>query len=112
MKHLFNTIIISLAILMVAVSCSDEFLETPPQNSLTNDNFPETPADALAATNAIYEALRVGAYHRGFYPIDDIMSDDARKGSNVGDQAATQNPIDQITFTTTNELVANWWQAL
>ncbi|MEM6526067.1 MAG: RagB/SusD family nutrient uptake outer membrane protein [Bacteroidota bacterium] len=112
MKHPFNTSILSLLMLFSILSCSDEFLETPPQGVLTNDNFPETPEDALAATNAMYEALRVGAYHRGFYPIDDIMSDDSRKGSNFGDQAATLNPIDQFTYTTTNEFVANWWQAL
>lgn len=112
MKHLFGTNILLLIILGSVLSCSDEFLETPPQGVLTNDNFPETPEDALAATNAMYEALRVGAYHRGFYPIDDIMSDDARKGSNEGDQSATLNPIDQFTYTTTNEFVANWWQAL
>ena len=94
------------------VACGDEFLDNPPQNLITQDNFPETSADALAATNAVYEVLRLGQYHRGFFPIDDIMSDDARKGSNPGDQAATLNPLDQFTHTPTNEFVANWWETL
>mgnify|MGYP001794711261 CR=1 FL=1 len=98
--------------LALPTACNDEFLETPPQGTLTNASFPETPADALSATNAMYETLRVGAYHRGFFPIDDIMSDDARKGSNEGDQEATLVPIDEFTYTTTNEFVASWWRAL
>ena len=99
-------------IFIATISCGDEFLDNPPQNLITQENFPETSADALAATNAIYEVLRLGQYHRGFFPIDDIMSDDARKGSNPGDQAATLNPIDQFTHTPTNEFVANWWETL
>ena len=99
-------------IFVIITSCGDDFLDNPPQNLITQDNFPESAADALAATNAMYEVLRLGQYHRGFFPIDDIMSDDARKGSNPGDQAATLNPLQQFTFVTTNEFVANWWETL
>lgn len=97
---------------LLAMACSDEFLDTPPQGLLTQENFPETADDAQNATNAIYEVLRMGSYHRGFYPIDDIMSDDARKGSNPGDQAATLNPIENFEFTPTNDFIRGWWQTL
>jgi starch-binding outer membrane protein, SusD/RagB family len=112
MKQLLIKSILSVVLLIIVPSCNDDFLDNPPQNLITQDNFPETAADALTATNAMYEVLRIGAYHRGFYPIDDIMSDDARKGSSSGDQAGVLNPIDQFTYTTTNELVSSWWQTL
>lgn len=98
--------------LVSAVSCQDEFLDKPLQGKLNQENFPATPDDALAATNAIYQTLRQGIYHRGFYPIDDIMSDDASKGSNPGDQAGTLGPFDSFQHTVTSEFVANWWRAL
>jgi hypothetical protein len=82
-KHIRSTAIVIL--LITGISCGDDFLETPPQNQLTQENFPQTADDALSATNAIYEVLRQSTYHRGFYPIDDVMSDDARKGSSPGD---------------------------
>jgi starch-binding outer membrane protein, SusD/RagB family len=101
-----------IALLIVGFSCGEEFLENPPQNQLTQANFPETAEDALSATNAIYQVLRQSTYHRGFYPIDDVMSDDARKGSNPGDGSGTLGPFDTFTHTTTNGFIRNWWRTL
>lgn len=107
-----KNIIFLFGLIALIIGCSDDFLENPPQNMITQENFPETPVDVLAATNAIYEVLRTAPYHRGFYPIDDIMSDDALKGSSPADQAANLNPLDNFTYNTTNEFVANWWRSL
>lgn len=104
----FLTVIFFLSCLY---GCSD-FLDVTPQNQLTQATFPSTQADALAATNAVYQILREGAYHRGFYPIDDIMSDDALKGSNPGDLSGILGPFDSYGFSPTNLIVANWWNAL
>ncbi len=93
-------------------SCKDEFLEKSPQGQVTQENFPSNPADALAATNAVYEVLRYGTYHRGFYPIDDIMSDDALKGSSPGDLTADLLPFDVFDHNVTNPFILNWWRAL
>ncbi|MEQ8240039.1 MAG: RagB/SusD family nutrient uptake outer membrane protein [Cyclobacteriaceae bacterium] len=105
--------LISLALLIVLIAgCDDDFLEKTPENQLTQANFPETAADALAATNAMYELMRQSTYHRGFFPIDDIMSDDAHKGSNGGDAAGTLGPFERFQHTTTNPFVRNWWRTL
>lgn len=116
---MYSTIIMSLRNLVyctfaffLLAGCSEDFLDKPLQNQLTQENFPETPEDALAATNAAYETLRVSTYHRGFFPIDDIMSDDARKGSNPGDQSSALGPFDDFQFTNTSEFVKNWWRTL
>ncbi|MEM9896618.1 MAG: RagB/SusD family nutrient uptake outer membrane protein [Bacteroidota bacterium] len=99
-------------LVFITIGCSDDFLELNPQDQITQANFPESPEDALLATNAMYQVLRDARYHRGFFPIDDIMSDDALKGSNPGDALATVGPFETFEFNTSNEFLQNWWQTL
>lgn len=91
--------------------CSD-FLDKPPQGKLTQEDFPVTQADALLATNACYTTLREWYYHSGGYPILDIMSDDARKGSNPNDQLPTLGPYDSFTITSSQDGLDRWWNQL
>lgn len=91
--------------------CSD-FLDKVPQGNLTQQDFPKTQQDALLATNAVYNTLRNWFYHWGAYPILDIMSDDAYKGSNPSDQASTVGPYDNFTITTSQDGLDRWWSAL
>lgn len=105
-------ILIALILHPAIQSCNDDFLEKLPQGQLTQENFPQTAADALAATNGIYQVMRQSTYHRGFYPIDDVMSDDARKGSNSDDQVVELGPFDVFQHTTTNNFISGWWRTL
>jgi hypothetical protein len=89
-----------------------KFLEKDLQSALTQQSFPVSPADALLATNATYESLREWAYNAGGYPILDIMSDDARKGSNPDDQASNLVPYDNFTFSPTQDGLDRYWNAL
>ncbi len=93
------------------VGCTD-FLQKDPQGDLTQASFPVTPADALQATNAVYVALRDWYYNSGGYPILDIMSDDAYKGSNTNDQLSTVGAYDNFTFSTTGDGLDRWWATL
>jgi hypothetical protein len=99
--------------LMVAIpfSCSD-FLEKPPQGKLVSSNFPTSASDAEQAVNAIYNTLRVPEYNFGLYPILDIMSDDAHKGSNLTDQRAVIGPYDNFTHIGTETSIKNWYATL
>lgn len=90
----------------------EKFLEEPPQGQLTQEEFPVTAADALLATNAAYTTLREWLYHSGGYPILDIMSDDAHKGSNPNDQKPTLGPYDTFDHTPTQDGLDRWWNAL
>ena len=99
------------ALLLVWTSCED-FLDRPPQGELTQGNFPETEGDAYQATNAIYNTLRTTGFNQGLFPILDIMSDDARKGSNPDDAAASMNPFDAFTFTANEWVLSAWWNGL
>lgn len=91
--------------------CAD-FLEKPLQGELTAETFPTTEGDALLATNAVYNILRVNSYHQGLFPILDIMSDDARKGSNPDDAAATVGPYDIFQHVPTEGNISRWWNTL
>lgn len=104
--------ILTLSLLcLTAVSC-DDFLDKPLQGALTQASFPVTAADALAATNAMYYTLREPGYHTGLFPIDDIMSDDAYKGSNPQDAASTLGPYDRFQHTASDNFLSNWWNIL
>jgi len=98
-------------LLFAATQCSD-FLDKTVQGSLLDINFPETEQDAINATNAIYNTLRIAAYNSGTFPILDIMSDDALKGSNPTDAAATIGAYDRFQHIPTEGSLQDWWNTL
>lgn len=89
-----------------------KFLDINPQGKLTQTSFPVSASDALLATNSVYATLRNSAYNSGIFPILDIMSDDARKGSNPGDGASDIGPYDNFTFPSTSSPLSAWWSTL
>lgn len=100
-----------MGILVFSPGCK-KFLDKDLQGTLTQDNFPVTASDALLATNACYSALREWHYNSGGYPILDIMSDDARKGSNTNDQLSTVGPYDNFGQTPSQDGLDRWWTVL
>lgn len=103
--------IVTLALLLLPFSC-DDFLDKPLQGKVTQDSFPTTAADAQLATNAVYNTLRNSGYNSGLFPILDIMSDDAHKGSEPTDARATIGPYDNFTHLATEGTVGEWWKTL
>ena len=83
-------IIFGFTILLSLGACEEDFLENPPEGQLTNAVFPVTVQDAILATNGAYNILRDWRFNSGGFPMFDIMSDDAKKGSNPGDAAPIQ----------------------
>ena len=111
MKTKITISLLLVASLVITTGCED-FLQKDPQGELTQEAFPVTASDALLATNAVYVTVRTWAYHSGGYPILDIMSDDAHKGSNPNDQLPTVGPYETFTHTTTQDGLDRWWSAL
>lgn len=103
--------ILLLFIFILIAGCTD-FLQENPQGELTQASFPVSPSDALLATNAVYASVRDWYYNSGGYPILDIMSDDAYKGSNTNDQLSTVGAYDNFTFNTTGDGLDRWWATL
>lgn len=111
-KTIKNLLFISITLFAVTFSGCEKFLDSNPQGDLNQDNFPISAQDALLAVNAAYAPMRFSSFHSGNFPILDIMSDDARKGSNPGDAASTIGPYDKFTFTTTADELQSWWLTL
>ena len=107
-KTKFRTIVVTV---ILCTGCSD-FLDKPLQGELTQRNFPVTANDALLATNAVYNILRVNNYHQGLFPILDIMSDDGFKGSNPDDASATVGTYDNFSHIATEGNISRWWNTL
>ncbi len=104
-------IILFFSVIILLIGCTD-FLKTDPQGQLIEASFPVSSSDALLAANAVYAAVRDWYYNSGGYPILDIMSDDAYKGSNKNDQLATVGAYDNFTFNTTGDGLDRWWATL
>ncbi len=109
MKKYWNYI--ALSGMIILSSCSD-FMDDNPQGQLTQEAFPTTESDALMATNAAYVTLRSWHYSSGGFPILDIMSDDALKGSNPNDGLNTVGPYNNFSITPTQDGLDRWWAAL
>jgi hypothetical protein len=100
-----------LLVLLVPTAC-ENFLSVNPQSQLTQEAFPTTASDAGLATNAAYTSMRSWHYHSGGFPILDILSDDAHKGSNPNDGLNTVGPYDSFTHSTTQDGLDRWWNGL
>lgn len=107
----FTARVVVVFMMLMALSCSD-FLEKPLQGELTQESFPKTPGDALLAVNAVYNTMRASSFNQGLFPLLDIMSDDARKGSNPGDGAATIGTYDRFQHIPTEGSLSSWWNTL
>lgn len=102
--------IITIITLLFSAGCED-FLDNPPQGYLTTASFPATPEDAILATNGVYNTLLIWNFHSGGFPILDIMSDEATKGSSPGD-ATNISQFDNFTFSSSASSIQIWWSTL
>lgn len=101
-----------LAVLVISPFACEDILDKVPQGNLTTENFPKTAADAEQAVNAVYNTMRITEFNFGLFPIMDIMSDDAHKGSNPGDQGSVVGPYDNFTHLADAGGTRNWWNTL
>jgi len=113
MKTIYKIFVIVLGsfTLLISSGC-EKFLDNDLQGSLTQQAFPVSASDALLATNATYQVFREWYYNSGGYPIMDIMSDDALKGSNPTDQTSTLGFYDIFAHTPTQDGLDRWWNTL
>ncbi len=108
MKKLIRNI--SLLLFAISIVSCDDFLDRPPLGEIQEVNFFQTQEDAVLATNGVYNSLRRWFITGGF-PILDILSDEASKGSNPTD-ASFLNEYEQFTFAPSQGLVNQMWSNL
>jgi len=109
MKNKFKYILF-IALVALHFNCKKSFLDKGLLGELEETNFMQSESDAVLATNAIYNELRDWRYFGGF-PILDIMSDEARKGSNPTD-AVQILPFENFTYTSSDEPIRGWYSTL
>ncbi|MEO8149006.1 MAG: RagB/SusD family nutrient uptake outer membrane protein [Bacteroidia bacterium] len=103
--------LVFLFFMLLSISCKKDFLDVKPQGNLTSALFPQSAADALLAVNAVYGSMHDWNIYSGGYPIADLLSDDAEKGSNPGDQSHL-NLYKSYQFTPSIEELPRWYAAL
>jgi hypothetical protein len=111
MKRKINIILTTtlVALLLVPVSCTEEFLETEPIGKATVDNFYETDKDAEMALMAAYDILQwkhASGSWNSTYLVRELPSDDVNAGGGgEGDQPRLQR-IDNFNYGPENDAIA------
>jgi tetratricopeptide (TPR) repeat protein len=108
MKRIVHIIVIG--VLLLAIGCSESFLENPPLTTITDVTYPENANDAYLVTNAAYNNLR-NWWILGGYPLAGIMSDDQTKGSEDGSNPDLQQ-FETFTFNASHAYILAWYQTL
>ena len=93
----------------IATGCQKEFLDRKPLGKLTYDTFFTTEAQAVQATNAVYNQFRSWECSSlGYIGVTDILSDDADKGSTTNDQPLLTD-IDNFNLDPANTYFGQVW---
>lgn len=104
--------------LLILASCS-EFLIEKPESAINSATFYKTEADAVAATNAIYDYMTVGTtylwdpsfggiFFNDFWVFKDILSDNANENLFSPDYTS----LSEFRFNSENDRIRFYWQDL
>ncbi len=98
--------------LLIATSCSEDFLDKQPLDQRVESNFYQTEGDAREALIAVYDVLGWSTVV-GFHPLQmfaDIASDDSYAGGASRNDAPNIIEVDQHNIRTTNGEVLGMWR--
>lgn len=111
MKAQLYSIIALLSLALLFPSCSKDFLEFDPEGKLPEEEFFVTEEHADQAVNAAYAHLRTwNQVAFAFYAIQEMPSDNAIKGSVVGD-AAFMNDYVNLTVVPNEGQLGGYWSS-
>lgn len=106
MNKLLKYLSAAALVLLSITSCQKDFLDRRPEGRLTFEEFFQTEAHAIEATNAVYAQYReFDLCALPYLACTDILSDDADKGSTQND-APLISDLDNFTLDATNPYVA------
>ncbi|MFO7668325.1 MAG: RagB/SusD family nutrient uptake outer membrane protein [Bacteroidales bacterium] len=93
--------ILSLSVfVLLTVSCSEDFLEKAPLDSINTENFYQTEDDAIAAINGAYQPLQWPKLYNMRMWTSDIMAGNSMVGAGGGDDGReTQDMANFVTAT-------------
>ncbi len=96
------------AVVLLMFGCQKDFLDLKPNNTITDENFYQTEADAVNATNAVYSPAQ-GLYNGAAWQMLDIMSDNSDKGGGGANDGAEVYELDNFTLTSFNPMVNTYY---
>lgn len=109
MKRIKNVgIVLATGLALGLGACKDSFLDLKPNNSITDQSFYQTEADAIQATNAVYSPAQ-GLFNGAGWQILDIMTDDSDKGGGGANDGVEVYELDNFTLTSFNPMVLNYY---
>lgn len=88
--------------LFAALSCSDDFLDKAPLDSINTDNFYQTEEDAIAAINGAYQPLQWPKLYNMRMWTSDIMAGNSIVGAGGGDDGRETQDMANFVTTTDN----------
>jgi hypothetical protein len=98
-----------LAIVLISFSSCQDYLDFEPENKIPAEGFFETQEHAEQSVNSIYAHMRTWEMVSfAFIIMQEITSDNAVKGSAVGD-ASFINDYDKFTFTPNQFVLKDYW---
>lgn len=104
--------LVSFSLLGVFTGC-DGYVDEKPLNLITEENYWASKEDAIRGVNGVYNLLRNSGFNEGLFPITDIMSDDARKGSNPADALSNiGDPFERFQVNPSTENTIAWYNTL
>jgi len=108
-----NSLILSLILTLISISCSQDFLNVKGQGHVTPTTDPDL---AELLVTGVYNGLLEGdpfgygdVHGFAFISATNIMSDDGDKGSILSDQASTAGQLDEFTVSPANQFCATLW---
>lgn len=109
MKKLKNILLV-LPVLLLVVSCGEDFTILAPQSERNAENFYQTDSDFLVAINGAYAGLAANnAYGKNYMLLHEMRSDNT---SNAGGATGLAESLERITrfseLTTATELENTW----
>jgi hypothetical protein len=87
---------------LLTVSCSEDFLEKAPLDSINTENFYQTEADAIAAINGAYQPLQWPKLYNMRMWTSDIMAGNSIVGAGGGDDGRETQDMANFVTTTDN----------
>jgi len=112
-----NKMIYKISILLVLVAlagCKKEFLEVPPQNSVSSDVFLVNDADVMKATEGLYDRMQTleSTCWLGLTFIQNIISDDAQSAGPNAFDTPEYDALDKFDWQTNNSKILGLWSRL
>ncbi len=96
-RYILTTIVLA----FIAASCSEDFLDKAPLDSINSSNFFLTEADAIAAVNGAYQPLQWPKLYNMRMWTSDIMAGNSIVGAGGGDDG--RETIDMANFVTATD---------